>query len=665
MSKFHHILAASIILAGCNFLSAEDVAVTAKGEPGVRIEVKTEQAGDLRVTKRIALAVAAGESATALLAPAQFTATWEGQLHIDKRSRVYFSFEGIGAAELFIDGESALKEGSDLGSTESERLRLNSGLVPVKVVYTSPGNGAGNFRLIWRGRDFGKEPVPASLLFHESDEKLSQATLVRRGRTLFAELKCGQCHDSENGMPEVNEMAPSLVGVGSRLDEGWMEAWVKDPKSLRAHARMPKLLSNDDDAKHIAAYLKTLTENAPKVIAGDKVAGAKKFHDLGCIACHRSEDGQDMASWNHAPIDLFNAGHKYSAGALVAFLKEPGKHHSSTRMPDFGLDDTEAADLASFVRNLALKKAVLSGRGDAAKGKALVGSNHCAQCHEGVGESAANYPPLAQLSSKSTAASSCLGDTGKGAHYGLNADDKAALTAFLADQKAVKSLAHFNKAEYSERQFENLNCAACHQIDDDLSGLTATHPLSAKYTGEAYQEPGKGMTAPDLTFIGEKLRADWMNQLFSGTLEKSTRPWLKQRMPAFPSRAKNLADGFAAGYGVIAETSKSAATEEPGKQLFGMVGGFGCAACHGAAEVKPLAVFEAAGVNLQFAGARLRQEYYHRWMRDPARIDPHTIMPKYFVDENETTLTGPLDGDGQKQMEAIWQWMQSLNNQSK
>jgi mono/diheme cytochrome c family protein len=631
---------------------------------GVQFSVKSEQGEDLRSSKRIALTVAEGESPSALIAPAQFTATWEGQLNIEKRSRVYFSFEGDGSAELFINEESALKEDSELGSTESERLRLNSGLVPIKVVYTSPESGAGHFRLMWRGRDFGKEPLPASVLQHEGNDKLSQATLVRRGRTLFAELKCAQCHDSAKGMPEVSEMAPSLAGVGSRLDEAWMAEWVKDPKSLRTHARMPKVLSNDDDAKHIAAYLKTLTESTPKVIAGDKVAGAKKFHDLACIACHRTEVDQDMATWSHAAIDLFNAGHKYTDGALVAFLKQPGKNHPSTRMPDFGLDDKEAADLATFVRSLATKKAILSEKGDASKGQALVASNHCAQCHDGVEKSTASFLPLAQLSNKSTTGSSCLGDTGKGAHYGLNADDKAALTAFLANQQAVKSLAHFNKAEYASRQFENLNCAACHQMDDDLSGLTKTHSLTAKYAGAVDSAHGHGGTPPDLTFIGEKLRPDWMAQLFSGTLETKTRPWLKQRMPAFPSRAKKLAEAFPAAYGVIAETSKATPAEEPGKQFFGMVGGFGCAACHGAAEAKPIAVFEAAGVNLQFAGARLREDYYHRWMRDPRRIDPATIMPKYFVEENATTLSEPLDGDGQKQMEAIWNWMQELNKES-
>ncbi|MEO1856502.1 MAG: c-type cytochrome [Rubritalea sp.] len=631
---------------------------------GVQFSVKTAEGEDSRLSKRISIAVEEGESPTAFLAPGQFTATWHGQLNIDKRSRVYFSFEGVGSAELFIDGESVLKEDSKLGNSESERLRLNSGLVPIKVVYSSPESGAGHFRLMWRGREFGKEPLPASLLQHEADEKLSQATLVRRGRALFAELKCAQCHDGAKGMPEVSEMAPSLAGVGSRLDEAWMTEWMKAPKSLRAHARMPKVLSDDDDAKHIAAYLKTLTEAPSNVIAGDITAGANKFHDLGCIACHRSEADQDIATWNQAPIDLFNAAHKYSDGALVAFLKHPGKNHASTRMPDFGLDDKEAADLAAFVRSLASKKAILPEKGDAAKGEILVASNHCAQCHDGVEKSTASYVPLAQLSNKVTASSSCLGDTGKGVRYGLNANDKAALTAFLKDQQAVKSLAYFNKAEYASRQFENLNCAACHQMDDDLSGLTKTHSLSAKYIGEVDEAHGHGGNPPDLTFIGEKLRPDWMAQLFSGTLKTKTRPWLKQRMPAFPSRAKNLAEAFPSAYGVINEMSTTTAAEEPGKTLFGMVGGFGCAACHGAAEAKPLAVFEAAGVNLQFSGARLREDYYHRWMRDPRRIDPATIMPKYFVEENVTTLSEPLDGDGHKQMDAIWRWMLELNKQS-
>lgn len=659
---------ASIITAlATTFFVAGSVcaAEPAASEAGVQLSVKTQEGEDLRVSKRIALAVSQYESPTSMLAAGQYTATWSGFANIEKRARVYFSFEGNGAAELFVDGESVLKEEVELGAKESDRLRLNSGLVPIKVVYSSPKDGAGTFRLIWRGRDFSKEPLPAALLRHEASADLTKATLVRRGRTLFAELKCAQCHEGGKGMPEATEMAPSLDGVGSRLDAGWMEAWLKDPKSMRSHARMPKLLTNlstlDQDAADIAAYLAGLKQEKPATFSGNKAAGAQTFHDLGCIACHSSEKDQDVSNWNTAPIDLFNAGHKYEEGALVAFLKEPGKHHSSTRMPDFGLDDKEAANLAAFVRSLAVTEKPSFHKGDAVKGKTLAASNHCAQCHEGVGKSTATYTPLAKLSSEANADSSCVG-TGD-VSYGLNDQDAAAIKVFMENKQAIKSLAHFNKAEYAHREFENLNCAACHQMDEDLAGLGKVHPLSAKHTGQPYDAGGKGSTPPDLTFIGEKLRTDWMEELFSGTLKNSSRPWLKQRMPAFPSRAKNLAEGFTAAYGVVEEGKEAEPVELPGKTFFGMAGGFGCAACHGAAEQKPIAVFEAPGVNLQFSGARLREDYYHRWMRDPRRIDPATIMPKYFVEENATTLSEPLDGDGTKQMEAIWSWMQELNTQ--
>lgn len=646
------------------FAEGGDVQPTVDLDPGVTLSMSTKSDQDLRKSKRIALSVTAGESPTSLLAPGEFTATWAGQLSIEKRSRVYFSFEGNGSAELFIDGKSVLKEEKVLGSSETKRLRLNSGIVPIKVIYNSPNDGAGTFRLMWKGRGFAKEPVPAALLKHYATKELTKATVVRRGRTLFAEMKCAQCHDAANGMPEASEMAPSLTGVGSRLDEDWMTSWLKDPKSLRSHARMPQVLANADDAKHIAAYLSNLKEDAPIEAIGDKSIGSQKFHDLSCIACHRSDKGQNMGDWNSAPIDLFNAGHKYSAGALVEFLKQPGKNHASTRMPDFGLDDKEAADLAAFVRSLAITEKASFEKGDAAKGELLVKTSHCAQCHDGVEKSTTTYPPLADLSSKVDSPKSCVGNGGS-INYGLSKQDAAAITAFLTSQQAVKSMAYFNKAEYSHRQFENLNCAACHQMDENLSGLGKVHPLSAKYTGKVYDAGGKGDTPPDLTFIGEKLKTDWLHKLFSGNLEYRTRPWQKKRMPAFPSRAKNLAEGFSAAYGVVDEAEKSEPITEPGKTLFGMVGGFGCAACHGAGETKPLAVFEAPGVNLQFAGDRLRKDYYHRWMRDPRRIDPATIMPKYFVNENETTLSEPLDGDGQKQMEAILQWMKQLDTEAK
>ena len=227
-------------------------------------------ASDVRVSRQAALTVQKGESVSALLPAGQYEAVWEGHLKIDKRSRVYFSFEGNGSAELFVDGESVLKEEGKFGGDETKRLRLSSGEVPVKIIYKSGAEGAGSFRLMWRGRDFAKEPVPHALLGYNTNEKLAQSQLVRMGRGLFAEMKCAACHDGGKGMPEASELGPSLAGVGSRLDEHWLAEWVMDPSALRHHARMPKLVENKEDAAHVAAYLGTLkTDSQAKLPKGD------------------------------------------------------------------------------------------------------------------------------------------------------------------------------------------------------------------------------------------------------------------------------------------------------------------------------------------------------------------------------------------------------------
>ncbi|GAA5494736.1 hypothetical protein Rhal01_00900 [Rubritalea halochordaticola] len=652
-------IALSLVLGGQAI--AQDAA---DGASGLKLTMQQGAASDVRVSRQAALTVQRGESVSALLPAGQYAAVWEGHLKIDKRSRVYFSFEGNGSAELFVDGESVLKEEGKFGGDETKRLRLSSGEVPVKIIYKSGAEGAGSFRLMWRGRDFAKEPVPHALLGYNTNEKLAQSQLVRMGRGLFAEMKCAACHDGGKGMPEASEMGPSLAGVGSRLDEHWMAEWVLDPSTLRQHARMPKVVESKEEAAHVAAYLATLkADGSAQLPEGDAAAGGRVFHQLGCISCHQTEQGQDLAKWGDGkPIELFNAGRKYQPGALAAFLKEPGKHHASTRMPDFNLSDKEASDLAAFVRGLDKLEKKQAGSADLAKGKELVKAAHCASCHDGLPQEAAaktSFTALADLAKNGV--KGCLTDEGKGPKYQLTDTEKKALAAFMQSEQAVRSLINNNRAEYAYRQFENLNCAACHTKDGGAARLGNVHALSAAYAAGDHKQGGHGTAPPDLTFVGEKLRTDWMEKLFKGELEYRTRPWLKQRMPEYHSRAKDLAEGLAAQYGVMQETTEVPAKDEPGKTLFGMQGGFGCAACHGAAEAKPVAVFEAPGVNLLYAGQRLRTDYYHRWMKDPRRIDPLTIMPKYFVEENTTTLAQPLDGDGQKQMEAILQWMKSLD----
>lgn len=666
---FKYILSLSTVACGLvlYLFAADEGTEVSNLERGLKLTVTDIANGvDSRVVEQVALTVVEGESPSVFSRVGEFQAEWQGSLSIEKRSRLYFSFEGAGIAELFIDGESVLKEKGALGETESEKLRLKSGEHSLRVVYQSPENGAGQLRLMWRGRDFSKEPVPAHLLAHQSEPSLGASMQLRRGRHLFVELNCAHCHLGDAGLAGDSTMGPSLAGVGGRLEQDWLGEWLRDPQALRAHARMPQVLAGEDEVADVTAYLASMKDG---VVSGggkgDKAAGGQLFHDLGCIACHRSAPDQALEQWQQAPIDLFFVGHKYQAGRLAQFLKNPAQHHAATRMPDFSLTDQESQNLATFIRSLAVElKPVSQKGGDPVKGKELVKQRHCGACHEGLQVAEQSYPALAQLAGAESTIASCYKGEGKGPHYSLTTDQIADIELFLASKRGSESLAFHNKAEYAQHQWDNLNCAACHKSNGAPAGLDKVHSLSMAYATKAAASGGHGTAPPDLTHSGAKLRTDWMQQLFKGELDYKTRPWLKQRMPAFKSRAVALAEGLSAQHGVQPEQEQKAHAEMPGKQLFGSDKGFGCAACHGAAEAQPLAVFEAPGVNLLFAGERLRNDYYHRWMRNPQRIDPQTIMPKYFIEENKTTLPEPLEGDGNKQMEAIWQWMQWLDKKA-
>jgi len=93
-----------------------------------------------------------------------------------------------------------------------------------------------------------------------------------------------------------------------------------------------------------------------------------------------------------------------------------------------------------------------------------------------------------------------------------------------------------------------------------------------------------------------------------------------------------------------------------GQKLVGKDGGFSCVSCHGVGNMEAMEVFESEGINLAYSGERLLLPYYRRWLRNPLAIDPQSKMPVYFEDD-KSPLTEVLDGDADKQIDAIWQYI--------
>lgn len=232
--------------------------------------------------------------------------------------------------------------------------------------------------------------------------------------------------------------------------------------------------------------------------------------------------------------------------------------------------------------------------------------------------------------------------------------------AFLASGEA--SLYRPTTMEVTERFSRQLNCTACHSRDVRSSDLPEV----------LFEDSVQGHVPPllpDLTWTGEKLQADWLQEFLAGKHNEVMRPWLKMRMPSFPARSAWLAKGFAAEHGlsVVGEEQPlvNPETVEQGYRLTQKIGGLDCRQCHGLGATPPEGDAKskiALGINFSHIGSRLRHGYYRHWMLDPLRLDPQTKMPKYSFDGLQTQITDILDGEAEQQFEAIWQYLQAVSD---
>jgi cytochrome c2 len=336
-------------------------------------------------------------------------------------------------------------------------------------------------------------------------------------------------------------------------------------------------------------------------------------------------------------------------------------------MPDFKLSREEAASLSAFLiaRSTRRDDGIGGGPGDAASGARLVAALGCQVCHDARARSASDAPPLERLERADWSASGCAargGSTGRAPDLDLEAGDRQALWALRA--AGLEALGRECLAEAGEELIHALRCTACHERD----GEPSTWSLVAAET-DPFASPEAPAVAvqsrPSLTFTGEQLEEAWLRDLLSGRLPYTTRPWLEARMPVFRAGAAAIARGLILEHGSRPGNVPAGATpprDAPaGGRLIGAAGGFSCVTCHPVGTEPALMTHHFGAINLVHARARLRPEFYIRWMRNPQRIAPLTAMPAYADDSGTATpLAEVLGGDAARQFEAIWDYLGTL-----
>jgi cytochrome c553 len=260
-------------------------------------------------------------------------------------------------------------------------------------------------------------------------------------------------------------------------------------------------------------------------------------------------------------------------------------------------------------------------------------------------------------------------ERGRAPDFAWDATARQALRAW-ARMDWGESLGRETPAEFAERQTANLRCNACHARDgvpDFWSRLTTTKaaPVENDYGEEEDAASGSvHLGRPELTLAGEKLHGEWMQRLLGGTLGYKARPEAQGRMPAFGAVAEGLGAGMAHQHGLGASKQPRPAANPSqaaaGQKLTRIEGGFGCVSCHGVGTQAALAGPDTATINFAFVADRLRPEYFRRYVRDPQRFRPGTMMPSFIAEDGSTPIKGVLDGNATEQFDAIWQYLLSL-----
>ena len=308
-------------------------------------------------------------------------------------------------------------------------------------------------------------------------------------------------------------------------------------------------------------------------------------------------------------------------------------------MPQFKLKPEERESLAAYLIASEEKAGAETVPVDAAvleKGKKLLQTTGCLNCHALKLENQFTASALAQLAPEKWN-HGCLAEkpaeNSKAAVFGFSAEERSALQAFGATDRS--SLSRNVWTEFAERQMRNSNCRQCHG-------------------------PIEGV--PPLDNMGGKLKPEWMAAFISGKIDYKPRPWLESQMPAFPKRAEGLAKGMAMSHGfppqspVEPAVSVDAEAVKIGTHLVSQ-NGFSCVSCHSVGSFEATQVFEAPGNNLAYSGDRLQPSFFRRWLRNPTLVDPMTKMPVYFDEEGRSPLTDYYEGSGEKQIDAILQYI--------
>jgi cytochrome c551/c552 len=610
--------------------------------------------------------------------PGPFEVTYSGVIQIKESGPITFSAFVGGEVRVIVDDEIVLNGSGETDTAQvkgKKPLKRETGFYKLTVIYRSHKDVPARLQLWWEGEAFAREPLPAWRLGHVKSEldKLLQETLGRdeaiaSGRDRVAEFGCARCHAS--AFPAITDPppGPSLADVGRRLGKPWLMNWLADPSKVRDGAHMPAVFANDRNGFVerwiITEYLTSGPAKREEPLPGDARRGRLTFLGVGCSACHFLPDVELKNQKQLGQHSFAGLADRMSATDIVTFLGNPNGRYPDGRMPRLPVTPTEARDIAAYLLMWVKPSDVppveapkpeevqemikkIGSRDLNAAAVGLIQVRGCASCHTGLGESKPRDVPI-------------QGDAGDSCRKVKYPD--AAGKAFAAYRKVAPQEKYLSPFADRQNRLARAGCVQCHQCDTDRP--SALEDVSSSLGGAFLQEV-PFLRTPRLTNAHQKFTRTHLAASVREGVSGLRWSRFSFRMPAFGADANELLQALAEADGELiteADLPEAAATDPTlatlhGSQLAGFQG-YACVSCHvwnGKLIGSPDPA--ATGPDLTRTAGRIRRDWFDRYLENPMRFHPGTPMPGVFPHGKPAMLGSVLDGNPEKQKDALWAYL--------
>jgi len=175
---------------------------------------------------------------------------------------------------------------------------------------------------------------------------------------LMADMACFTCH-AINGRG--GDMAPDLTWEGSSVQRQWLQAFLKNPGTLRPALirRMPRFNLSDSEITELTDYMMTVYQTpafdrdsmpASGYPPAQVEQGKQLFYSkYACQSCHIIDTKSDKG---YIGPTLTQVGSRLNAAWIYHWLKDPQAMRPGTSEPNRNMNDEDARALTAFLMTL-------------------------------------------------------------------------------------------------------------------------------------------------------------------------------------------------------------------------------------------------------------------------------------------------------------------------